>query len=795
MNRADEAPAALGERLAADMAAAWARGERLPAEHYLARCPGLLDPPEGAVRLVYEEACLRMEQGEGVTAEELALRFPAWANELSAMLDCHRLVQERLAPPQFPAVGESLGDFRLLGELGRGGHGRVFLAAQPALADRLVVLKVTPRQDREFLTLARLQHTHVVPLYAVHDFPARNLRVLCQPYFGGATLARLLELLADTPPAARTGRSLLGALDRACGEPAGAGGVRSALSRAGYAEAVCWVGACLAGALHHAHQRGLVHLDIKPSNVLLAGDGRPMLLDFHLALHPVAAGGAASEDIGGTPAFMSPEQAAAYAAARRGAPAPAAVDGRSDVYSLGRLLAVALGGAGGRPLRQCNPAVSVGLADVVGRCLAPDPQDRYPDAAALADDLRRHLAGLPLRGVPNRSTPERWRKWRRRHPGALVRAAAVVALLAGAAATAAAALERVAGAREALREGRAQVRQGAYAGAARTLGRARARVGGWPGCANLVAQIDDELRAARDGAAAAQLHAVAEHLRLLAGHDALAPAALGALEARCRAAWQARHAAAGREQGRADLTDLAVLWVGLKGRQSSGAASRREALAVLAEAEALCGPDAALAQARQSLGGPAVRREAQSFHEHLALARARLLAGELTRAAAELERAAELRPQDFWAHFYQGVCAHRRGRYADAAAAFGTAAALAPACAPVYHNRALARAAAGDTEAALRDYDRALGLDPTLAAAALNRGVLHYQQGRYAQALDDMRRALGHGGDPAAAHYNLALVHLARGDQAAAGREAAAALRAAPGHARARRLADSLRGR
>src|SRR5436190_15958494 len=193
-----------GEALAAEMADAWHRGECLPAEHYLDRHPDLRAAPESAVRLIYEEVCLRQDGGEEVAAGELFRRFPRWADELAVLLDCHRLVQSRLAPPQFPEAGETLGDFRLVAELGRGAHGRVFLATQPALADRPVVLKVTPRQDREYLSLARLQHTHVIPLHGVYDFPARNLRALCQPFLGGATLGRLLELLRPIPVAQRS---------------------------------------------------------------------------------------------------------------------------------------------------------------------------------------------------------------------------------------------------------------------------------------------------------------------------------------------------------------------------------------------------------------------------------------------------------------------------------------------------------------------------------------------------------------------------------------------------------------
>ncbi|HEX5271365.1 MAG TPA: hypothetical protein VFW33_12790, partial [Gemmataceae bacterium] len=241
------------DRLATEMAAAWRRGERPPAETWLRRHPELLGRPEDAVRLVYEEVCLRREYGEEVAAEELVRRFPAWSAELAVLLDCDRLMRSGMAAPAFPAVGESLGDFRLVAELGRGAQGRVFLATQQALADRPVVLKVTPRRAREHLSLARLQHTHVIPLHAMYEFPERRLRALCMPFLGGATLARVFEAMAGQPVAKRTGQSLLDALDAAgAGAPVrlpGRGGYRRALAAASYVDAVCLVAACLADGL------------------------------------------------------------------------------------------------------------------------------------------------------------------------------------------------------------------------------------------------------------------------------------------------------------------------------------------------------------------------------------------------------------------------------------------------------------------------------------------------------------------------------------------------------------------
>ena len=199
------------------------------------------------------------------------------------------------------------------------------------------------------------------------------------------------------------------------------------LSRSTYVDAVCWIGACLADALNYAHQRGLVHLDIKPSNVLLAGDGQPMLLDFHLACEIDHLRSKTFDRLGGTVAYMSPEQRAAAEALRRGDRITQQLDGRSDIYSLGVLLYESLAdrlpdadaAVSRRTLRAANPHVSRGLEDIVHKCLSLKSAARYRDAGQLAADLRFHLSNLPLRGVPNRSPLERWQKWRRRKPYAM----------------------------------------------------------------------------------------------------------------------------------------------------------------------------------------------------------------------------------------------------------------------------------------------------------------------------------------------------------------------------------------
>jgi serine/threonine protein kinase/Flp pilus assembly protein TadD len=852
-----EAAEALAAKLVGEMTFRWRQGDRLLPEDFLARHPELWEHPVAAADLIYEELCLRQEYGPEVPVEQVLRRFPQWRPQLEVLFDCQRLLGPRRTAPQFPAAGEFLGDFLLLAELGRGAQGRVFLASQLSLGDRPVVLKLVPCEAREHLSLARLQHTHIVPLYCVQDHPARGLRCLCMPYFGGATLARLLEVLRSQPPARRTGQDLLGALDRVQAHlladcrlqvadlqvhrPSAICHLQSrrALAGASYVQAVCSIGACLADALQYAHERGLVHLDLKPSNVLLAADGQPMLLDFHLAREPIHADGGGPQWLGGTAGYMSPEQQAALLAIQQGRQVARPVDGRSDIYSLGVVLYEALGGnlpvPGGKPppLHRCNAQVSVGLADLVNKCLAGDPADRYPDMAALAADLRRHLAHLPLTGVRNRSLTERWRKWQRRRPHSAALAGMMLAVFLAAGAVALGAVshltQRIEQARAALHDGQVQMTNGQWEGAMRTFQRGLAVARGIPWQRDLADELDRRLgqaeqarTGARRAAAICELHQLTDRVRFLYGANHFPPGSLRGLGALCRALWENRGRIVERLSPagspalepvvRDDLLDLAVFWADLQVRLAPPAGkeeARRMALTVLAQAEALFGPSPVLNEERKLYGAPGRNPEPpdptrsaggtgpgeKTAWEHYALGRSLLRAGDLEGAAAEVGRAVRLQPQGLWPNFYQGLCAYRQGRYADAATAYSVCIGAAPEAANCFYNRALAFAALGRTEQALPDYDQALRLDPTLAIAALNRGLLHYRAQRYAAALADLERARELGADPAVVSFALALVDLARGKQTAALGNLRRALSHNPDQPHARKLHDRLLGR
>jgi serine/threonine protein kinase/Flp pilus assembly protein TadD len=807
------------------MASAWSRGEPISAKELLARHPDMGD--EAAVRLIYEEVSLRRESGQEIATTEVVNRFPRWKDELEVLLGCDRMLRPFSRVALFPKAGEDLGPFRLIEELGRGASGKTYLAAQPALLDRLVVLKVITDDQEEHLSLARFQHTHIIPLFSEQTFPERGLRALCMPYFGGTSLARILEELAEICPAARRGRDLVEALDRVqSGRAAPSiceGPYRRYLEQASYVAAVCWVAACLADALQSAHSHGLIHMDVKPSNILIAGDGLPMLLDFHLAHRPIVPGEQVTDRLGGTTAWMAPEHRAAFESVAQGRAVSEAVDARADLYALGLVLREALAGpdaaredgAAGR-WRRCNLHVSRGLADIVEKCLAPHPGDRYESAAALAEDLRRHLHDLPLRGVPNRSVAERWRKWRRRRPAALARSAAWLTTLATVAVTLLLAQayyhEGVRVIEAALHDGRKFRNDGRFLEAVHTLSRGLDRAGGLPAVDHLKSSLRDQLDRARREQQASALHDLAELIRFRYGVDLPTAEEARPLVRNILAIWNQRDLRPAPPSGsldprteqmiRTDLLDLAIICAELQVRLAPPAstdAARRGAIRLLELAQGACGSSPRLDRLRRSLAAaPADSGDLPdpaklTALDHYDLGRSFLRGSRFREADLEFQQVLDERPQDFWPNFYQGLCAYRLGRFHGALAAFRTCIALAPNSAECFHNRARAAEALEWSDLAAHDYTRALELDPALTSALLNRGIINYKKGRHDAAIADFRQAIRSTPDSRTLgliHYNLALALLARGDRTLA--QASAQDAVARGNDAARGLLDRI---
>jgi serine/threonine-protein kinase len=195
----------------------------------------------------------------------------------------------------------------------------------------------------------------------------------------------------------------------------------------------------LADGLHHAHEHGVIHRDFKPANVLIDGDGQPLITDFGLAKWSSDISEMTLEgQVLGTPAYMSPEQARGDAAK---------VDRRSDVFSFGVLLYEMLTGRRAfqgelaavvhdvihkdpPPPRVISGLIPRDLETICLKAMAKEPSQRYATAREMGDDLRRFLRGEPI--VARRAGPaERALRWVKKRPA--LAAALVLAVLAASA--------------------------------------------------------------------------------------------------------------------------------------------------------------------------------------------------------------------------------------------------------------------------------------------------------------------------------------------------------------------------
>jgi serine/threonine protein kinase/predicted Zn-dependent protease len=743
-------------------------GSRATPEEVLASWPGDPDLDMDVASLLFEDFQQRRDRGEEPSAAEYQKRFPAHAGSLAELVrkqDFFRSVGAVSGSTEvalrLPAVGEELFGFRLRGLLGRGAFARVYLAEQAGLADRPVVLKVSAIAGHEPQTLAQLQHTNIVPIYSVHEDAAAGVRAVCMPYFGGASMSAVLQRLPRGRRAG-SGAEFLEALAAASEEgqsEKSIGNPPSPLCNCPYAgwdfhRTAAWVVARLAEGLQHAHDRGVLHRDVKPSNVLIDRDGQPLLLDFNLA-HDLN-NEPARATVGGTVAYMAPEHLRALAA--RDPALARQVDRRADIYSLGMVLFEMLAGESpfdqsasyaplpalieamalerGRTvpsLRKKRPDVPWGLESIVRKCLMPDPARRYQHAEDLAEDLRRFLDDRPLAHAPELSLRERGSKWLRRHPrvassGSVGTLAAVLLLctfgaLAGV-------RGHLAQARDELEVEKAQDRRREFderAQLALRLGSTRDDLRG------VAPEAPDVIRAALD------LYGVTK--------DA---------DWQEQPAWR-RLGADLRGRMAEDVRELLLLlaWAQTRRETPSSAESLREALALLERADAVRGlkPSTAVARDRalylEALGHGDEARAAREQADRIPPASARdyfLLALGHTRAkrpaeaVAELDRAVVLDPRHYWSWCLRGLCHQELQEHALAVADFSYCLGMGPE-AWVRVNRGYSLYLLGRKAEALRDYDAALALEPGMPLALWNRATVLLDLGKYAEALSDLAAA------------------------------------------------------
>lgn len=366
---------------------------------------------------IADEFTDRLNRGERPDVEEYACRYPEIAEVLREGLLVLPAMRQPAAAyagadvlaPSRQVLPERLGEYRILRAVGHGGMGAVYEAVQEPLGRR-VALKVLPfhglmdvlhsqRFRREARAAARLHHTNIVPVFGIGE--QDGVHYYAMQFIEGESLQTVGARATDCKSVARWG----------------------------------WQ---IAEALAYAHGHGVLHRDVKPSNLLLDRAGNVWLTDFGLARADGLPDLTRTGDVVGTLRYMAPEQLDGTA------------DGRSDVYSLGLVLyelltrRPAFSAADRNQLvkqvtqeeppapRRLDGRIPSDLDTIVVKAIAKEPERRYSSAAALAEDLRRFLSDQPIAARRASGWEQAWR-WCCRRPAAAgllgVSVAAAISLL------------------------------------------------------------------------------------------------------------------------------------------------------------------------------------------------------------------------------------------------------------------------------------------------------------------------------------------------------------------------------
>ena len=401
------------------------------------------------------EIAAKLQRGERLDLESYFDQFPEHADRLRKILPgMLALVELGHSDPMHDAstnvasIGR-LGDFRIVRELGRGGMGVVYEAEQESLG-RTVALKVLPfvamlnpqqlqRFKNEAKAAATIHHPNIVPVYSVGV--ERGIHYYAMQFINGIGLDELIQTMRTTSSEDNHGR------DRKAREqqpsqalcdtsPVALLSTQRTDELGEYCRSIARLGIQAADALNYAHQLGIVHRDVKPSNLLLDGD-RVWITDFGLATNVADADLTMSGDLVGTLRYMSPEQAAG----RQGV-----LDHRTDVYSLGATLhelvslqplfvsaerqelLQRIGQDEPAPLRKINPEIERDLETILAKATAKSPEARYQSARGLAEDLQRFIDGKPIAARRTSRLKRSWR-WSKRNPATAAMAVTIGGLM------------------------------------------------------------------------------------------------------------------------------------------------------------------------------------------------------------------------------------------------------------------------------------------------------------------------------------------------------------------------------
>lgn len=720
-------------------------------EQMLLAVDGEADLDALAIHLDACEACRR--RADSISAQASLEDDLHWASEVRAQTPVD--VDEPLR-----RLGQILSEYEIIEEIGRGGMGIVYKARQKKL-NRLVAIKVLPallgvvrpqakaRFRREAELVAGLEHTNIIGIYdfdevdgtlyyAMQLIEGRSLREVLGEIRESGAVDVVLGNAESTSELAR--HAVTRNTDAPPGDPST---VTSGDHRAYYRMVASWM-AEVADALHYAHGRGVIHRDVKPSNLLLAADGRLMISDFGLARPSAADTLTVSGSLMGTCRYMCPEQFDRD---------QGMIDHQVDIYALGATLYELLAF---RPMFDCEddrelmqqvlskePApphrfcrhIPRELETICLKAVEKDRRRRYDTAESLADDLRRWLLDLPIH-ARRPSAPARAMKFIRRRKSHVALSLAAAVSLAGAA--------YFYSANEGSRRAAAVAEQDATSQfVTLRLSTARDRLNAEDFDAAL-AELESGLMRSPNSSDLLTLKA---EILIRKGKRADARKCLKAVLDRSPDDWKAHYLA-----GYARSPSVACNCISIEAQASASTERADDQFAYHRDRVHQLNPDSAYDYCLQAAGEADAHRAIELLTKSLqrdpAFGDAMLLRANrhgllenFEAMLADAEAAVALPYGGALVHGVRGAALYRLNRFAEADEALSEAIRRDPRNVHWWYDRAVSRTYQGKFESALSDAAQAIFMDPEYSFAYVARARAQSGLGRHSEAMADLNRA------------------------------------------------------
>jgi len=373
--------------------------------------------------------------GKKVDIEKYCNKYPQYKNAIVSKFLTAEFIEKSFQEKDLS--GEQIGDCIILQELSRGGMGIVFLGIQPALS-RLTAIKVLPpsfSNDKEALAnfqeeakiIAKFNHPNIVPIYSINN--EKGVNYISMGYISGLSLRNIVEKLQGNKQLHHIKATVIrDILQEPFSDDKNISQKNITLKRdlkfwsKSYFQFIATIGAEIADALNYAHQNGISHGDLKPSNILITNEGIPVIVDFGLSKNVKKLSSSKSKEFLGTLVYAAPEQIKENI-----------INEKTDIWSLGATLyelltlenpfrGTTIEKTVSKILKSCPPTlrhynrrIPIELEAIVLKCLEEKPKNRYSSAIELSKDLNNYLESKPIIAKPL-GRIGRLKKWIKRNP-------------------------------------------------------------------------------------------------------------------------------------------------------------------------------------------------------------------------------------------------------------------------------------------------------------------------------------------------------------------------------------------